>query len=616
MPQPENTQCGKCSSKSTCSKKEKDVTIKGKVTKKADVKEEKTPLVFIACPNNSGFRNESCYSEDTEILTEDGWKFFKNLEKNEKVITLNPETNEMEYYKPMNYYKYNGSRQMFHQSGKNIDLLVTMQHGLWVGVQDGRKGFGRWEFRNPKELPRYYQIKRNGIWNKEDKELFIIPKISDNEKRIKYRQERSFWMDDWLRFFGLWLAEGSCYKNSSGYYVTIAQSEQHVLQRKVIEEAFSGIGLHCWYDGKEYKSKDKQLWNHLKQFGHAKDKYIPRELLQLSKRQLEILFKSMLIGDGCLSNRDSKYRNYATISKQLKNNVQEILLKIGLAGTVIDKGVEISYVQLTPTLNRTDNRESVQYDGNVYDVEVPNHIIYVRRNGKACWSGNSCNAMMGMGWFLGASGIQAASYTFDEHPISKARNMAVEAFLAAKQFTHLFFIDSDTVPKSDIIIRLLKYDLPVVSGWYLSRSGSGLPVVLKITGDTPATLNSIKLNPDKFPEYRAFKLTELLSAPKEKNGLIKVDGVGAGALLIKREALSHLSKPYFFEDPINPKGFGEDLYFGLNCKVNNIPIYVDLNAFCEHFGWGLIGMRHVKAIIQMEQRKRQQQVGQPEKPPM
>jgi dCTP deaminase len=32
--------------------------------------------------------------------------------------------------------------------------------------------------------------------------------------------------------------------------------------------------------------------------------------------------------------------------------------------------------------------KQVAYQGNVYDVTVPGHLIFVRRNGKAVWSGN------------------------------------------------------------------------------------------------------------------------------------------------------------------------------------------------------------------------------------
>jgi len=37
----------------------------------------------------------------------------------------------------------------------------------------------------------------------------------------------------------------------------------------------------------------------------------------------------------------------------------------------------------------TKNMERVDYSGMVYCVEVPNHIIYVRRSGYSMWSGNS-----------------------------------------------------------------------------------------------------------------------------------------------------------------------------------------------------------------------------------
>jgi hypothetical protein len=230
----------------------------------------------------------------------------------------------------------------------------------------------------------------------------------------------------------------------------------------------------------------------------------------------------------------------------------------------------------------------------------------------------SVQSMFAMGWTLGAYGIGAASFTYDSHPISLARNIAVEEFLKSEKFTHLFFIDGDTVPKADVIVRLLQCNKPIVSGWYLSRGGSGLPVVLKITGDKlPDSMFGIVKNDIDFPQWRAYGLKELLTAEKEKDtGLIKVDGVGAGCLLIRREALPHLEKPYFFEDPFKEKSFGEDLFFGLNCKIHGVPIYVDLNSFCAHFASGLIHLGHVKALIERE--KQQEKINQTfsQKPPM
>ena len=229
----------------------------------------------------------------------------------------------------------------------------------------------------------------------------------------------------------------------------------------------------------------------------------------------------------------------------------------------------------------------------------------------------SVNAMIHLGWVCGAYGVQIIAGTYDEHPISVARNMACEEMLKNDKITHLFFVDSDCVPDPDIILKFLSYDLPVVSGWYLSRKGSGLPVVFKleewIKGD-----NMTEIVNDKtlFPKWRAYRLEELLVLPKEKNGLTKVDGVGAGCLLIKRETLSHLDQPYFYEDNTKKYGFGEDLFFSLNCKVHGIPIYVDLNKFCKHWTWGLIDIRHVQALLQRSKQEQQTKIQPSEKPPM
>ena len=218
----------------------------------------------------------------------------------------------------------------------------------------------------------------------------------------------------------------------------------------------------------------------------------------------------------------------------------------------------------------------------------------------------SVNAMIHLAWVCGAYGVQIIAGTYDEHPISVARNMACEEMIKNDKITHLFFVDSDCVPDPDIILKFLEYDLPVVSGWYLSRKGSGLPVVFKLEEKTESTMKELTVNVNKFPKWRAYKLEELLTLPKDKNGLTKVDGVGAGCLLIKREILSHLDQPYFFEDNTKKYGFGEDLFFSLNCKLHNIPIHVDLNKFCKHWTWGLIDMRHVKALLQRSQQEQQQ----------
>lgn len=243
-------------------------------------------------------------------------------------------------------------------------------------------------------------------------------------------------------------------------------------------------------------------------------------------------------------------------------------------------------------------------------------VLIATPNNSGLRSEYAVNAMMSLCWVAGAYGIQIINGTYDEHPISLSRNIACEEFVKSEKITHILFIDSDCVPNHDMLMKLLSHDVPIISGWYLSRQGSGLPVAFKIEGQTPQSMSEILKDNTKFPKWRAYRLDEFLTLPKDKKGLIQVDGVGAGALLIKREALSHLSKPLFLEDSSQKYGYGEDLWFSLNCKIAKTPIYVDLNCFCKHWTWGLIDMRHVQALLQRAKQQQTQQTTKQPEPPM
>jgi len=157
-----------------------------------------------------------CYSEDTEVLTENGWKHFYEL-NGEKVATLNPDTGKLEYQTPTHYFEYNYSGKMFHQGGQALDLLVTPNHNLWVAPFN--HGFKPYTFLKPTDLRDWegLKYKRNAIWNGNSPQDF---NISGTEIDI----------EDWLRFFGLYVAEGSAFvyqnRNRNSYQITISQEDE------------------------------------------------------------------------------------------------------------------------------------------------------------------------------------------------------------------------------------------------------------------------------------------------------------------------------------------------------------------------------------------------------
>ncbi|MFW9984953.1 MAG: DNA polymerase domain-containing protein, partial [Candidatus Odinarchaeota archaeon] len=315
-----------------------------------------------------------------------------------------------EYELPRKYIEEQYSGPMFSQISSNIDLLVTPNHNMFIGWR-GKQNYKqviRWGFRTPMEMPRYVKYKRNAGWDGEEKEWFVLPstvmkkivstnitardkkgRIVECEHKFKsyVEQEKRIPMDDWLRFFGIWLAEGC---TSGKYKVIITQSDlekrgkiKRWLKKLPFEFKDYGVNLTC---------NSKQLFSYLEQFQKSKDKFIPRDLLNLSSRQLRILFESMMLGDGW------RGRSYGTSSKDLADGFQELVLKMGYASTISNSkdfyNIYVSYQMLEPMQNKgNDHRSWIDYEGKVYCVEVPNHLLYVRRNGKACWSGNSITAL-------------------------------------------------------------------------------------------------------------------------------------------------------------------------------------------------------------------------------
>jgi hypothetical protein len=349
-----------------------------------------------------------CYSEDTEVLTREGWKKFYELTGNEEIMTLNPRTNEIEYQKPIRIWKYWYEGKMIHWKGQMYDLLVTPEHNVWCRIHSRKKGKkitkngeNDWKLRKAYELLNYeIEFSKTGIWNCEDKEWFELPKI----KGINTKQIERIPMDIWLKFFGWWISEGSVYKKKGGYGIFIRQTNKKNLEE--IVEVIKKMGF------KPFISKNgqvgfysKQLYFYLKQFGHAKDKFIPRELKQLPPNKIKILLMALFKGDGCfVSSSEIKkngykekyrgaFRRYTTKSKKLADDILELLIKVGLSGKVYyDKKQDIYKIgvvnrNLTP--RATKQPKLVDYRGFVYDVTVPNHILMVRRNGNPIWSGNS-----------------------------------------------------------------------------------------------------------------------------------------------------------------------------------------------------------------------------------
>mgnify|MGYP001559767756 FL=1 len=184
--------------------------------------------------------------------------------------------------------------------------------------------------------------------------------------------------------------------------------------------------------------------------------------------------------------------------------------------------------------------------------------------------------------------------------IDNARNLII----AELKRDWLFFMDDDQTFPPETLMRLLSWDLPIVSGLYFKSPGKPVPHAYGYDhGEARkhpegqeqadhfymAAVNEVAAYLSRFgDQIKDGAPTALL--PATRQDLIEVDGVGAGCLLVHRRVFEAIEKPYFQCNPGTP--IGEDFYFCRKAQAAGFKIYVDPGILCGHRQKDLIGYRH------------------------
>jgi len=343
-----------------------------------------------------------CFDPETDILTRSGWRPVADITYKDEVATLNTETDELEWQYPTYVWAYDHVGKMYYLATKQLDMLVTLDHRLWVArpgkeyqavkACDFYKSKGEWQF------------KKDCNWRGVDRKAIAFESYTPRNSRENCLTSAS--MDDWLEFLGYYIAEGwSIYQEHKNHkYVRIAQYPGDICDK--IEAVIKRLGLRYSYDEKDkrFVINSKWLYSVLEPLGNSRSKYVPAYIQELCPRQLQIFLDAYLDGDG---HRGACYE-YTTSSKRLAYDIQLICLKLGFTASV--KKVErvdnwqkvpcyrarINRTQLRPRWKKSRAKQyaSVQeklvdYEGKVHCITVANHVIYCKRRDKTYWSHNS-----------------------------------------------------------------------------------------------------------------------------------------------------------------------------------------------------------------------------------
>lgn len=343
-----------------------------------------------------------CYDQDTEVLTDKGWKYFKDLDKTELFLSVNLETGEGEWVKAVNWVEQEYKGKMYLREGKSFSLCTTPNHYHVVNAG----------YKNAID-----KLRKEGDIPIEGKFLCHLPSWKGKYFNTFVIEELQYDINLFCEFLGYYLSEGSVSNYKGTYRICIAQVKNS--RYKIFECCEKLFGDRCSLqkEGIEiYINKERRpLWNYLKQFGHSFEKYVPFEIKNLPREQLKIFLNAYFLGDGTLYKagyfdgyKCNDYRTIASSSYRMISDLSEIILKLGKRPSFYNLGKndfvdkkqsktykgnhdvwEVRELKSKYTYAKNVKPILVDYEGFIYDVELErNHTLFIKRNNKVCVSGN------------------------------------------------------------------------------------------------------------------------------------------------------------------------------------------------------------------------------------
>ncbi|MDD5650757.1 MAG: ATP-binding protein [Candidatus Nanoarchaeia archaeon] len=344
---------------------------------------------------------QACYSSDTEVLTENGWKKYEDV-KNYKIAQFNPKNKTIQFLPHKGLFVYDYNNKMYHFYNKRNNILVTPNHKM-LTKEIRHKSYIVMEAENID----YNSINfmNSGEYINKETKYFILPAIKhiQNRKHPKYTHQhkpKKIPMDIWLEFLGYYLTEGGIQKKPA---IGIPQKSKENVEK--IKKCLSLLSKYVGFTLSETKDKiytrfqitNTQLFEYLeRECGkNCVEKKFPLDLNFFSKRQLKILYNALMLGDG-----SSDGRSFNSSSKQLINIFQAIACLIGKSASQHlhykekYRGNRVAMYRVCLS-DRTEPSimkkfiKKVDYNGKVFCFSTKTGFFITRRNGKIAIQGNT-----------------------------------------------------------------------------------------------------------------------------------------------------------------------------------------------------------------------------------
>ena len=330
-----------------------------------------------------------CYDDQTEVLTDSGWKFFKDVDEGtDRVATRNPESKAMEYTLPNFKVALPYRGKLLGWKSTEVDFLVTPEH---------RIPYTRREY--PDTV-----LFAPAQWVAENMSKHLFVDLTSAWTGLEFAPPCGLSEEVYADLLGWIASDGTVCKRTNR--VSIAQVKPH----EDLVELLGATPFAWGKSGINYSMSNAELRDHIRaEWGQTKSRRRVAECIRNARPEIIKRFlKAFTRGDGHVRTRSNGAVEWSIYvhSKELAGDFQDLAQKCGWNSSVRTQYGQTSYIDGREvvstdghivTIKRRATRAELHkrnyyeqdYSGVVYCLNVPYHTLYVRRGGKPHWNGNT-----------------------------------------------------------------------------------------------------------------------------------------------------------------------------------------------------------------------------------
>ena len=345
-------------------------------------------------------RHWHCYDAITEVMTQDGFKLMKDVVVGDTCLSLDVNTEDLSWQPVITTFAKKVDEVVTIKSDI-VDMVVSLDHPF---IGQKRVDRGTYKEYLPKKYDSISDIPKGA-----DFRMFASSKWQGTSNETVTVNGYSVDTTTFCKFTAWWLSDGYTSEKDAVYIdCAIVQSTHFNLMYTELAT------MRPTMRSDRLGFTDQKLAKWLTQFKKCNEKYIPKEIKDLSAIYINIFLDAYLLGDGSSSKQNDfegytskPVRRFFTTSPRMMSDLCELVVKAGGTpsvrimppslvtrsnGDIIKGNYDVYHISWNRGQYRRIRDCVINIDVTpqmVYDVELAaKHTLLVKRNGKVIWGSN------------------------------------------------------------------------------------------------------------------------------------------------------------------------------------------------------------------------------------